>query len=208
MSTSAGPSPRVRVAMFVAEVVLPLALFHALRAAGVGQWLSLLLSGAAPLLLLAHRLLTQRRADLLMVFTLSILLCGTVIGLLTGDPRLLLARESYLTGLVGLWILATVWTSRPLIYRATLTLMPEDDAASWRHSWQHDAAFRRVIRLMTLAWGVAFLIDAAARVVMAYTLPVDVVPGLSAGLLVVMLVIVVQVSKAYGRRILTRRAAA
>lgn len=37
---------------------------------------------------------------------------------------------------------------------------------------------------------------------MAWTLPVDVVPGASVGLLVLLLVLVVQVSKAWGRRYL------
>lgn len=53
---------------------------------------------------------------------------------------------------------------------------------------------------MTLAFGVAFLIDAAARVAMAYLLPLDLVPGLGAGLLMVLLIGVVQTGKAYGRR--------
>ena len=48
--------------------------------------------------------------------------------------------------------------------------------------------------------GAAFLIGAAARVAMAYTLPIDVVPIASAGLLLVLLIVVVQVTKAYGRR--------
>ncbi len=53
---------------------------------------------------------------------------------------------------------------------------------------------------MTLAFGLAFVVDAAARVVMAYTLPLDLVPLLSVLLLVVLLVAIVQTGKAYGRR--------
>ena len=49
------------------------------------------------------------------------------------------------------------------------------------------------------------LLDAAARVVMACTLPVDVVPLASTALLLVLLVLVVQASKAYGRRRLQPR---
>jgi hypothetical protein len=66
------------------------------------------------------------------------------------------------------------------------------------------AALRRTLRVMTAAWGLAFLVDAAARVVMAYTIPVDLVPLLSTALLALMLVAVVQGGKAYGRRHLTR----
>jgi hypothetical protein len=84
--------------------------------------------------------------------------------------------------------------------------MPEDAARAWERDWADSPRFRRTLRVMTAAWGAAFLIDAAARVVMAYTLPVDLVPFLSTALLVVLLVAIVQVSKAYGRRHLRRPA--
>jgi predicted PurR-regulated permease PerM len=58
------------------------------------------------------------------------------------------------------------------------------------------------MRLMTIFWGIAFLLDAVARVVMAYTLPVDVVPIASAVLLAVLLTAIVQWSRSYGRRVL------
>ncbi|MQA17045.1 MAG: hypothetical protein GEV09_23805 [Pseudonocardiaceae bacterium] len=60
---------------------------------------------------------------------------------------------------------------------------------------------------MTAAWGVAFLIDAPARVVMTHTLPVDSVPLLSVLLLAGMLIAVVRLSKAYGRRLPARQEA-
>jgi hypothetical protein len=56
------------------------------------------------------------------------------------------------------------------------------------------------MRAMNAAFGAAFLIDAAARIVMAYTLPVDTVSILSVLLLVVLLAAVVQIGKAYDRR--------
>ncbi|WP_228002329.1 hypothetical protein [Nocardia australiensis] len=117
-------------------------------------------------------------------------------------------RRGALIGLLGvdlLWPFATFYGlrllgARPILYDATLPLLPADAAARWRTDWDRNAEFRRTLRRMTAAWGAAFLIDAAARVVMAYTLPVDVVPGASVGLLVVMLVAIVQITKAYARR--------
>jgi hypothetical protein len=72
-------------------------------------------------------------------------------------------------------------------------------AQAWEGAWQNEQKFRKVMRAMTVAWGVSFIIDAACRVIMAYTLPVDIVPLLSIGQLVLMLIVVVQGSKAYGR---------
>lgn len=188
------------IALLLADTAVPLAVFYGLRAAGAGQWLALAASGAIPLLLLVYRLVTDRRVETRTLFTLSILLCGTAVGLLTGDPRLLVARESYLTGLVGLWMIATLLAARPFVLTATLPLLPEATARSWQDSWRDDVTFRRAMRVMTFGWGCAFLIDAAARLVMAYTLPLDLVPLLSVLLLIAMLSAVIQVGKTYGRR--------
>lgn len=199
-STTAGDGRRASVALLAVDVALPLALFYGLRLAGVGQWLALVLGASVPLIRLAVTIATQRRVDRLSLFTLSLIGVGTAIGLVTADPRLLLARESYLTAVVGLWILGSLLGRTPVIFEATLRLMPAAQAEQWRHDWTINPTFRRIMRGLTAAWGMAFLLDAIARVVMAYTLPVDVVPLASTGLLVVLLIIVVQGSKAYGRR--------
>ncbi len=111
-----------------------------------------------------------------------------------------MARESYLTAVAGVWILVTLWGHRPLLFTATTGFMPAEAAAAWDRAWDDSPQFRRTLRGMTLGFGLAFLADAAARVVMAYTLPLDLVPVLSVALLVVMLIGVVQAGKAYGKR--------
>jgi hypothetical protein len=195
---------RAFVALVALDVGLPLALFYGLRLAGVNQWLALVLGAAAPLVRIVLTAVQARRLETLSAFTLSILAAGTAIGLMTADPRLLLARESYLTGLVGLWTLSTLLARRPLLYDVTIRFMPEDAARAWEQDWAGSPRFRRTLRVMTAAWGGAFLVDATARVVMAYTLPVDLVPFLSTALLVVLLIVIVQATKAYGRRHLRR----
>ena len=199
-ASRARKDPHTKVAMLLLDVAVPLVMFYGLRSAGVNQWLALMVSGLTPIGTLTYRLITERRLEIPTLFTLSILLCGTAVGLLTGDPRLLLARESYLTGLLGLWMIGTLFASRPFILISTLPLLPERTAEAWEASWQDDPSFRRVMRFMTFGWGSAFLLDAVARVVMAYTLPLDVVPLLGVLLLVVLLVTVVGAGKFYGRR--------
>jgi hypothetical protein len=97
-------------------------------------------------------------------------------------------------------MLASLLARTPLIFEATVRLMPQDQAQAWHRDWASNHVFRRIMRALTAAWGAAFLLDAAARVVMAYTLPIDVVPVASTALLALLLVVVVQASKAYGRR--------
>jgi hypothetical protein len=196
--------PRIRViTTFLVDMVLPLALYYGLRAFGVNQWLALVLGGVLPVFRLGYTLVTERRLETLSACTLTVVVCGTAIAMVTGDVRLLLARESYLTGLLGIWILGSLFlAARPFVFTVTTKMLPPATAQSWLRDWGHSPEFRRVMRLMTIFWGMSFLLDAAARIVMAYTLPVDVVPIASAVLLAVLLSTIVQWSKAYGKRLL------
>ncbi len=186
--------------MLVLDVVLPLVLYYALRAIGASSWTALVAGAAVPLVRVAVAAATRRRVESAGVFTLTLLAAGTAVGLLTAEPRLLMARESWLTAVVGVWILATLRARRPLLFTATTGFMPAEAAAAWHRAWDNSPEFRRTLRGMTWAFGLAFLADAAARIAMAYTLPLDLVPLLSVALLVVLLVGVVQAGKAYGRR--------
>lgn len=182
------------------DLVLPFVLYYGSRLAGADAWTALMLGAVGPLARVVVTAVRARRLERLGLFALTVLGAGTVVGLLSPDPRLLLVRESWLTALVGAWILASLLGEKPVLYEATRRLMPVAAAEGWRRDWETRPAFRRVLRRMTAAFGAAFLLDAAARVLMAYTLPVDVVPAAGTGLLVLLLVVVVQTGKAWGRR--------
>lgn len=104
---------------------------------------------------------------------------------------------------MGLWILATLLMRRPLVFTATVGFMPADAARVWERAWVDSGRFRSAMRGMTGGFGASFLADAAARVIMAYTLPLDLVPVLGVAVLLTLLILVVQLGKWYGRRHLT-----
>lgn len=191
----------------ILDVGLPLALYYGFRAFGMNQWLALVLSGALPLLRIILRWVSAHRLERAAAFTLTLTVCSTLVALLTGDPRLLLARESYFTAVIGLWMGVTAFTRIPFMLTTMLHLLPEATAATWRRNWVTSRRFRIILRAMSGAWGAVFLIDAAARIIMAYTLPVDAVPVASSLLLVGMLILVVLASRTLGRRLLARELA-
>lgn len=181
-------------------LALPFALYYGLRAAGTDPWVALVLGGLAPLARVLVAAARARRLDRLGIFTLCVLVLNTAVGLITADARLLMALGGWVTALLGTWLLVSLFGDRPVLFDATVALMPREAAARWERDWQRNPVFRRIFRAMTAAWGTAFLLGAAARVLMSYTLPVDVVPLASAGVLLALLTVVVQASKAYGRR--------
>lgn len=197
-ATRSGPA--AFTGFILLDLVLPLATYYVLRATGVSVWTALLAGAAVPVVRLGASLVLRRPLSRASLFTLALLATGTAVGLTTADPRLLMARESYLTGVAGCWILLSLLGPRPLVFTATAGFMAEPAAEEWHRSWETSETFRQAMRAMTWGFGLAFVVDAAARVVMAYTLPLDLVPVASSSLLVVMLVGVVRAGKAWGRR--------
>ncbi len=66
--------------------------------------------------------------------------------------------------------------------------------------WHSTPAFRRWMQVASAAWGIAFLIDAVARVVMASALPIDSVPSLGVVVLAVLLGKAQTLVTVHGRR--------
>ena len=173
---------RANVLTVVFEVLVPMAVFYGLRAAGVGQWWSLMAGVlvAAPYVL--WTVVRDRRVDLVALVTMSVLVLSVVLGLLSADPRTLAVREGWtaaLGGLIGAWMLVTVVVGRP----AQLTLgrtvaeikRGAEGAAAWADRWNTDARFRRGLRIDTAVWGAVLLLGAVLHVVLVYLLPIDLI---------------------------------
>ena len=120
---------------------------------------------------------------MLTVFTISLLVVGALMSLITGSPRLLLVREAWLFLVVGLWILGTVPTRRPFLMimgrSIVIAKVGMDGLAKYEARWHTEAAFRSATRILSAVWGLVFTLDALAQVAIAYTLPVDRVPLVS-----------------------------
>lgn len=183
------------------DLVLPFATYYGLRLLGADPWLALMLGAVGPLIRIMVSVIRTRRLERLSLFTLSIMTVGTLVGLLGGDARLLMARESWLTAAIGVWLLVSLMSTRPILFTATIAVLPPHTAQEWQRNWHTDPTFRGAFRWLTIGWGSAFILDAIARVVMAYTLPLDLVPIASVGLLIVLLVVINEAVKLYGRRV-------
>lgn len=182
-------------------VIVPLGLFYGLRLVGVDQWWALLVAGIVPLFAIGHQLGTTGKIDKLGIFVVFSMIVGTAVSLIDGDPRALLARESWGTAVIGIGFL---WSMRgptpPVLFSLAKPFLGPGVAASWDVMWVEDDRFRKGIRVVTLFWGIAFLLDSALRVVMAYTLPIDIVPVLSVALVVVTVLLANLLGKAYAAR--------
>ncbi len=189
--------PAVRGVRVVAGLVLPVALYYGLRAAGVGVYLTLLISAIVPAIFGVYRFIRSRQVDGLALYMLSMLVLSTIISFIGGNPRFLLARDAWLTGVTGLWFLVSARTSRPLSYLYTRPLLERrfgPPGVPWDQLWRRLPRFRRLWRVSSVLWAIGLLIDSVLRVLMAYRLPIDDVPGLGTLLYVATSVVLIIVT--------------
>ncbi len=157
-----------RIVVF--DIAGPLVAYSLLRSAGLSTVSALVVSGAFPALGVTAGLIGHRRLDVLGVLVLAGIAVGTILGLVSGNPRLVLVEGSVPTAMFGLFCLASLWSSRPLIYRFAVEFIGADTPkgrdfeARWRYP-----GFRHAFRLFTVGWGVTYLAEAAARVIIVET---------------------------------------
>ncbi len=108
-----------------------------------------------------HRKLDAFGGLMLFTFLLTIILVA-----LGGSEKLLLIRESLITGAVGLIFLVSLLFSRPLMFYLALRFIGKGDFAdNWKFGY-----FRYVMRLMTFVWGAILLVEATVKVILVFQL--------------------------------------
>jgi hypothetical protein len=155
----------------VFDIAGPLIAYSLLRSAGQSPVSALVLSGTLPAAGVVLRLLRSRRLDIIGGLVLAGIAIGAVLGLVSGDPRLVLAEGSVPTAVFGLACLGSLWSRRPLLFRFASEFIGADTpkGREFGARWA-DAGFRRAFRLFTVVWGIAYLAEAAARVIIAETI--------------------------------------
>jgi hypothetical protein len=148
----------------------PLLTYGLLSSAGMSAVSALVISGILPALGIGIGALVDRRPDVIGVMVLGGIVVGTVLGLTTHSARLFLLEGSVPSIAFALACLASVRLRQPLIYRLALELLGPDTrkgrdvTGAWRY-----AGFRRAFRVITVAWGIGYLVEAGLRVAIVAT---------------------------------------
>ncbi len=164
------------------NVVAPILTYNHLHDNGWSEFSAVLASGAWPVLDSIISLAWRRKLDEFAIVTITFLVITGVVSLVGAhSARALLIKDSGVTGLFGLLCLATLLAPRPLMFyfgRKFATDGTPESTAWWNGLWQFDG-FRRTMIVMTTVWGVAYLVEAAVRIALAYVLSTDTMVTLS-----------------------------
>ena len=176
--------------IFVFDVAGPLAIYYGARRAGLSTVGSLVISGVLPASRVIATIVRRRRVDVIGALVLSGIVLATAAGLISDNARLYL-----LDGLVptvvlgGVCVLSLLW-EKPMMFRIALETMGHDSpkGRTFESMWRYPS-FRRIFRVITMVWGVVFLLESALQALIIETSTINtakatsnVVPAIVVGL--------------------------
>jgi hypothetical protein len=184
------------------NVVLPLVTYFVLTARGVSAVVALVASGFWPVLEMGLSFAVQRHIDEFAGISLLFIVLGVVSGLGFHSARLVLVKESVVTGLFGVLSLASLAFPRPLMFyfgRKFGTDGTAESVAWWNSLWQYPT-FRRIQRVITIVWGTVFVVEAVVRVLLTYVLSTSVMAVVSSVAPMVVVGLLIWWTLSYARR--------
>jgi hypothetical protein len=159
------------------DIGLPLGSYYLLHnALGVSIWLSLALSSIGPVVRTCYSVLAERKPNILAALMLAVNVAGIIVSLLTGDPRQMIAKDSLISSVIAIAILASVAAGRPLMSAALKPYMTRGvprRVAAWENLAAGSARFRHYEKVYSAIWGVTSLAACVAQLIGAYTLPIS-----------------------------------
>jgi uncharacterized membrane protein (DUF485 family) len=140
-----------------------------------GEIHAIMASAAPPILWSLVEFARNRRIDAISIMVLGGIGLSLVGFALGGSPKLLLMRESLITGLIGLAFVVSALIGKPLIYvlaRASMARRSPEDTSEF-DSYRDKPEFRRTMTVMTIVWGIGFILETCIRAALVFSIPVS-----------------------------------
>ncbi|MEU7639264.1 MULTISPECIES: VC0807 family protein [unclassified Streptomyces] len=186
---SAGSQLVKALAPLVVDAGIPMAAYYVLSSGfGLTDVAALAWSSVVPALRTVWGLVRERTVNGLALLILVVNAVGLATSALTGDARLMMAKDGGVSSVVGIAVLLSVCAGRPLMTAALKPWVtkgsPEADAA-WDRLRADSARFGRLERRFSTIWGSVLLTECVVKVAGAYLLPVHTMVWLGTVLTVV-----------------------
>lgn len=191
------PSVLANFRPLLLDVAVPLGSYYLFKDAfGMSTFAALAWSSVVPALRTVWSLVKERRTNALAGLILVVNVVSLLLSFVSGDPRLMLAKDSGVSSVVAFGILVSVRLGKPMMTAGMKPFLVKGDAAK-EAAWERlvsgasdrSAAFRSKEKAFSVVWGLVLLAECVARVVGAYTIPVDTMVWLGSVFLVGAMVI-------------------
>ncbi|MEU9113699.1 VC0807 family protein [Streptomyces sp. NPDC048483] len=149
-------------------------------------------SSVVPAVRTVWGLVRSRGVNGLALLMLIVNVVGLAMSAVAGDPRLMLAKDSAVSSVVGIAVLLSVRTKRPLMTAGLKPWVTKGSAAgnaAWDRLMAGSERFRQAERRFSAIWGSVLLTECVLKVIGAYTLPVHTMVWLGTVLTVVAILV-------------------
>jgi hypothetical protein len=164
----------------ILDVAVPIGAYYLLKDGfGTSTFAALAWSSVVPALRTGWTAGRERKVNGIAGLILVVNVVSLLLGFVSGDPRLMLAKDSGVSSTVGIGILVSVVLGRPMMTVCLKPFLVKDAAkeAAWGRLMDGTAAasadFRRKERVFSAVWGGVLLAECVVRIVGAFTVPVD-----------------------------------
>ncbi|MFJ3308968.1 VC0807 family protein [Streptomyces sp. NPDC086549] len=168
-------------APLIVDVAVPLGSYYLFKDGfGTSTFAALAWSSVVPAVRTVWGVVKERKTNGLAGLILFVNVVSLLLSFVSGDPRLMLAKDSGISSTIAIGILVSVALGKPMMTAGMKPFLVKGDAAK-EAAWERlvsgraaaSAAFLRKERVFSIVWGLVLLAECVARVVGAYTVPVD-----------------------------------
>ncbi|MFG2555231.1 VC0807 family protein [Streptomyces sp. NPDC048581] len=196
----------------IVDVAVPVGSYYLFKEAfGASTFAALALSSVVPAVRTVWCVVKERRVNALAGLILVVNAVSLLLSFVSGDPRLMLAKDSGVSSAIGLAVLVSVVVGRPMLTAGFKPFLVQGDPAreaAWERlvggSVAGAVAFVRAERVFSVVWGVVLLVECVVRVVGAYTVPVDTMVWLGSVILIGSMAVAFVVSRAVAAKPMAR----
>lgn len=194
---------RTIIRMLVINAAIPYACYAVVTANHASVTTALLVAAVAPALESLVSIIRGRRLNVVSLFVMSSLLVGLALTLISGDPHVLLLRESIIFGLFGIVNFLSLLFPKPLMFfigRSFIASNNQEQIEGYNTLWSNPHV-HRTSRIVTIVWGFVCTGEFLLRVFMVSTLPLATVVAFGSLISHGVIVLAIIWTFAYGRRV-------
>ena len=159
----------------VFDAALPYLAYELAKRQGLGEMAALGASAVPPALYGLYEIARKRHIDIIGSIVLAGIVVSAAATFVGGNPKLVLIRESFVTGALGLICLSSLLWPRPLMFFVArqFTVGQDAEGIAWFDGlWERPGA-RQMFRILTVVWAVGWIGEFALRVALVETLTVE-----------------------------------
>lgn len=151
-------SKRANLAPLIVDVAVPIGAYYLLKdGLGMSTLMALGLSSVVPAVRTGWSVVRERTVNGLAALILAVNVVGLLLSFVVGgDPRLMLAKDSGVSSVIGIGILVSVALGRPMMTAGMKPWLVKGIAereAAWARLQDGSADFRRAERRFSVVWG-------------------------------------------------------